>query len=90
MCPARHTGYARRSPVEVISYAVWLYFRFPPSLSMMKEVLAARGIEVNRGSGRQRALEVRPELCQLDSQEAPDSRDKCWDRWPLYGIAVPE
>src|ERR1700677_1554833 len=29
---------------EVISYAVWLYFRFPLSLRMVEEMLAARGI----------------------------------------------
>jgi transposase-like protein len=31
-----------RFPPEVISYAVWLYFRFPLSLRMVKEMLAAR------------------------------------------------
>jgi putative transposase len=39
-----YAGY--RFPPEVISYAVWLYFRFPLSLQMVKEMLAARGIEV--------------------------------------------
>ena len=34
-----------RFPPEVISYAVWLYFRFPLSLRMVEEMLAARGIE---------------------------------------------
>jgi putative transposase len=33
-----------RFPEEVISYAVWLYFRFPLSLRMVEEMLAARGI----------------------------------------------
>jgi putative transposase len=28
-------------PAEIISYAVWLYFRFPLSLRMVKEMLAA-------------------------------------------------
>ncbi|MEY9491170.1 transposase-like protein [Bradyrhizobium elkanii] len=35
-----------RFPPEVISYAVWLYFRFPLSLRMVEEMLAARGIGV--------------------------------------------
>jgi len=35
-----------RYPAEVISYAVWLYFRFPLSLRMVEEMLAARGISV--------------------------------------------
>jgi transposase-like protein len=33
-----------RFPPEVISYAVWLYFRFPLSLRRAEELLAARGI----------------------------------------------
>jgi transposase-like protein len=33
-----HPHYARhRFPAEVISYAVWLYFRFPLSLRMVEE-----------------------------------------------------
>lgn len=34
-------------PVEVIAHAVWLYFRFPLSLRMVKDMLAARGIIVS-------------------------------------------
>ena len=36
-----------RFPAEVISYAVWLYYRFPLSLRMVEEMLAARGIIVS-------------------------------------------
>jgi len=39
-----YAGY--RFPPDVINYAVWLYRRFPLSLSMVEEPLAARGIEV--------------------------------------------
>jgi transposase-like protein len=35
-----YAGY--RFPGEVISHAVWLYFRFPLSLRMMEEMLARR------------------------------------------------
>ena len=35
-----YAGY--RFPAEVISHAVWLYFRFPLSLRMVDELLAAR------------------------------------------------
>jgi putative transposase len=53
----RHPRYARhRFPAEVISYAIWLYFRFPLSLRMVEEMLAARGIEVNHETVRQWAL----------------------------------
>ena len=49
-----YSGY--RFPPEVISYAVWLYFRFPLSLRMVEEVLAARGIEVTYETLRAWAL----------------------------------
>ena len=39
-----YAGY--RYPAELISYAVWLYFRFPLSLRMVEEMLAARDILV--------------------------------------------
>ena len=42
--PISYAGY--RFPPEVISYAVWLYFRFPLSLRMVEEMLAARSINV--------------------------------------------
>ncbi len=38
-----------RFPAEVISHAVWLPFRFPLSLHMVGELLAARGIIVSHG-----------------------------------------
>jgi transposase-like protein len=41
---SRYAGY--RFPAEVINQAVWLYFRFPLSLRMVEEMLAARGIEL--------------------------------------------
>jgi len=39
---ARYSGY--RFPAEIISHAVWLYFRFPLGLRMVEELLAAHGI----------------------------------------------
>ena len=48
MNEARDPLYRRhRFPAEVISHAVWLYFRFPLSLRMVEEMLAARGIDVS-------------------------------------------
>ncbi len=35
-----------RFPPDIICYAVWLYYRFPLSLRMVEELLAARGIEL--------------------------------------------
>jgi hypothetical protein len=53
----RDPRYARhRFPAEAISYAEWLYFRFPLSLRMVEEMLAARGIEASHETVRQWAL----------------------------------
>jgi len=52
-CPS-YTGY--RFPAEIISHAVWLCFRFPLSLRMVDEPLAARGIVASHGTVRQWAL----------------------------------
>ncbi len=49
-CPS-YAGY--RFPAEIISHAVWLYFRFPLSLRMVDELLAARGIIVSYETLRQ-------------------------------------
>src|SRR3954468_21781197 len=46
-----YAGY--RFPGEIISHAVWLYFRFPLSLRMVEEMLAARGIDVSHETVRQ-------------------------------------
>ncbi|MYL84642.1 IS6 family transposase [Desulfovibrio aerotolerans] len=45
-----------RYPAEVISTAVWLYFRFPLSLRMVEEMLTARGITVSYETVRQWGL----------------------------------
>jgi hypothetical protein len=49
-----YAGY--RFPAELIGYAVWLYFRFPLSLRMVEEMLAARGIAVTYKTIRQWGL----------------------------------
>ncbi|MCW2242386.1 transposase-like protein [Azospirillum canadense] len=48
---ARYAGY--RFPAEVISDAVYLYFRFPLSLRIVEEMLARRGIVVSHETVRQ-------------------------------------
>lgn len=40
-----YAGY--RFPAEVLSYAVYLYFRFPLSMRMVEEMMALRGIIVS-------------------------------------------
>src|SRR3954471_3628184 len=54
MTPTAKSPYAGyRFPGEVISHAVWLYFRFPLSLRMVEEMLAARGLTVSHETVRQ-------------------------------------
>jgi hypothetical protein len=54
MTTHRDPNYAgHRFPPEIISHAVWLYFRFPLSLRMIEEMLAARGITVTHETIRQ-------------------------------------
>ena len=50
MTSTTKTPYAgHRFPPELISYTVWLYYRFPLSLRMVEEMLAFRGIAVDAG-----------------------------------------
>ena len=42
-----YAGY--RLPAVVVSHAVWFPFRFPLSLRLVDELLAARGITVSHG-----------------------------------------
>ena len=64
----RYTGY--RFPAEIISPVLWLYFRFPLSLRMVEELLAARGIILSPKTvrpwagkfGRQFANQIRRRL----------------------------
>lgn len=50
---ARDRLYRRhRFPAEVIAHAVWLYLRFPLSLRMVEDLLAARGIIVSHQTVR--------------------------------------
>jgi putative transposase len=50
---AKSSYAGHRFPAEVISHAVWLYFRFPLSLRMVKEMLAAHRIIVSHETVRQ-------------------------------------
>jgi putative transposase len=49
-CPS-YAGH--RFPAEIISHAVWLYFRFPLSLRHVNEIIAARGVTVSHETVRQ-------------------------------------
>lgn len=50
-----------RFPPQTISYAVWLYFRFPLSLRMVEEMLLERGVAVSYETIRQWGKKFGPE-----------------------------
>ena len=83
--PAAKSPYAGyRFPAEVISQAVWLYFRFPLSLRMAEEMLAARGIVVSHETVRQWALKVGQEFANQIRRRLPRAGDK----WHLDEVAI--
>ena len=53
----------RFSP-EIISYVVWLYFRFSLSFRDLEELMASRGIVVSYGDDPPMGIEVWPGICQ--------------------------
>src|SRR6187401_2488026 len=73
VCPS-YAGY--RFPAEVISHAVWLYFRFPLSLRMVEEMLAARGIIISHETVRQWALKFGQEFANQIRRRLPCAGDK--------------
>src|SRR3954469_21508096 len=77
-----YAGY--RFPAEVISHAVWLYFRFPLSLRMVEELLAARGIIVSHETVRQWALKFGQHFANQIRRRLPRGGDK----WPLDEVVL--
>ena len=70
----RYAGH--RVPAEVIGYAVWLYFRFPPSLRHVDGPLAARGVAVSHETVRQWGLKFRQTLANRIRRRLPQAGDK--------------
>jgi len=74
-----------RFPAEIIAHAVWLYFRFPLSLRMVEDMLAARGIIVSHQTirlwaekfGRTFANQIRQRSC-----------GRLGDKWHLDEAAI--
>jgi putative transposase len=85
MKPIRAPRYARhRFPAEVISYAIWLYFRFPLSLRMVEEMLAARGILVSYETVRRWALKFGQGFANQIRRRLPAAGDK----WHLDEVVI--
>src|SRR5499433_1698423 len=74
---ARYAGH--RFPVEIISHAVWLYFRFPLGLRMVEELLAARGIIVTHETVRQWARKFGQHIANQIRRRLP----RVGDKWHL-------
>ena len=79
---ARYAGY--RFPSEIISHAVWLYFRFPLGLRMVEELLAARGIIVNHETVRQWARKFGQQFANRIRRRLPRAGDK----WHLDEVVL--
>src|SRR5215213_1723722 len=77
-----YAGY--RFPPEVISHAVWLYFRFPLSLRMVEEMLAARGIDVSHQTVRQWARKFGRDFANQIRRRLPGPGDK----WHLDEVCL--
>src|SRR5271165_214632 len=80
--PARYTGY--RFPAEIISHAVWLYFRFPLGLRMVEELLAARGVIVSHETVRQWARKFGQPFANQIRRRLP----RVGDKWHLDEVAL--
>src|ERR687884_555572 len=82
LAPSRCTGH--RFPPEIISHAVWLYFRFPLSLRMVEEMLAARGIVVSHETVRQWARKFGQDFANQIRRRLPHAGDK----WHLDEVCL--
>jgi len=83
-CTAKSPYAGYRFPAEVISHAVWLYFRFPLSLRMVEEMLAARGIEVSHETVRQWGRKFGQAFANQIRRRLPDPGDK----WHLDEVCL--
>ncbi len=80
-CPS-YAGY--RFPAEIISHAVWLYFRLPLSLRMVDALLAACGIVVSHETVRQWALKFGQAFANQIRRRLPAAGDK----WHMDEVVI--
>ena len=80
-CPS-YAGF--RFPPEIISHAVWLYFRFPLSLRMVEELLAFRGIVVSHETVRQWSRKFSQRFANQIRRRLPRPGDK----WHLDEVVL--
>ena len=63
-----------RFPPEIISHAVWLYFRFSLSFRDVEDLLAERGVNLPK-PGREFRFGMMNELLSMAGTEIPPSMD---------------
>jgi putative transposase len=73
-----------RFPPELISYTVWLYFRFPLSRRLVEEMPAFRGIEVSYETIRQRGLKFGQAFANIIRRRLP----RPGDTWHLDEVML--
>ena len=78
-----HTYYRHRYPAEVISHAVWLYFRFTLSFRDIEELLASRGILVSNETIRVWCLKFGQTFANTLRRKRPVRGDK-WHLDEVY------
>jgi transposase-like protein len=66
LCFKRH-----RFPVEIIRYAVWLYFRVTLSFRDVEELLAQRGVEVSDETLRCWTIKFGPQIARNLNRRRP-------------------
>src|SRR5690349_10498552 len=74
--PSQRSCGGHRFTPEVVSHAVWLYFRFALALRMVEELLAARGITVSHETVRQWALKFGQAFANEIRRRLPRPGDK--------------
>ncbi|EJJ30872.1 IS6 family transposase [Rhizobium sp. CF142] len=83
---ARDPLYRRhRFPADVIAHAVWLYFRFPLSLRMVEDMLAARGVLVSHQTVRLWAEKFGRDFANDIRRR---SAGKLGDKWHLDEVVI--
>jgi putative transposase len=82
--PVRSRYDGHRFPAEIISHAIWLYFRLPLGLRMVEEMVAARGIIVSYESMRQWARKFGQAFANQIRRRLPGAGDK----WHLDEVVV--
>src|SRR5471030_2068162 len=77
-----YAGY--RFPPDMISYTVWLYYRFPLSSRLVEELLAARGIDLTYETVRRWSVKFGLGIARRIRSTALERGDK----WHLDEVVV--